>query len=153
MLEAVGRRFALLPLELGCYPSGAGEEAAQLVRMLEAVGRGDAAERLYCAARLPPLQRVWEGYAAGTPFASWLPGFYDHVRFGARCLLGSVVMRRCLCSALVCDACMRAALPSVPELCRPRRLMQDPMMLPDLLPPDPPLAGGASPGQSGTSCD
>ena len=45
---------------------------------------------------------------------------------------------------------MRAALPSVPELCRPRRLMQDPMMLPDLLPPDPPLAGGASPWRGGS---
>jgi len=49
------------------------------VGMLEAVGRGDAAERLYCAARLPPLQRAWEAYAAGTPFAAWLPGFYDQV--------------------------------------------------------------------------
>lgn len=50
--------------------------------MLEAVGRGDAAERLYCAARLPALQRAWEGYAAGTPFAAWLPGFYDQVGRG-----------------------------------------------------------------------
>lgn len=65
-----GRGAAALP---------AGEEAAQLVGMLEAVGRGDAAERLYCAARLPALQRAWEGYAAGTPFAAWLPGFYDQV--------------------------------------------------------------------------
>lgn len=48
--------------------------------MLESVqGRGDAVERLYCAARLPALQALWDAYTPGTPFAAWLPGFYDQV--------------------------------------------------------------------------
>lgn len=96
--------------ELGCSPSGAGEEAAQLVSMLEAVGRGRAAERLYCAARLPPLQRVWEGYAAGTPFASWLPGFYDHVRRW-RCAAVDALVCWCAMHAcgLRCPVCLNCA--------------------------------------------
>ncbi len=48
--------------------------------MLESVqGRADAVERLYCAARLPTLQSLWDAYTPGTPFAAWLPGFYEQV--------------------------------------------------------------------------
>ena len=55
----------------------AGAEARQLSALLAGVGRGEDVQRLYCAARLPPLMAVWEGYAAGTPFAAWLPSFYE----------------------------------------------------------------------------
>lgn len=50
--------------------------------MLWRVGRGEGVERLYCAARLPPLAALWEGYSVGSPFASWLPGFYEQVGEG-----------------------------------------------------------------------
>lgn len=57
----------------------AGDETASLAAMLGGVGRADAIHRLYCSARLPPLLALWDGYAAGTPFATWLPGFYEQV--------------------------------------------------------------------------
>ncbi|KAI3425696.1 hypothetical protein D9Q98_007673 [Chlorella vulgaris] len=56
-----------------------GGEVAALAAMLDTAGRGEALERLYCAARLPPLQALWDGFTPGTPFASWLPSFYDQV--------------------------------------------------------------------------
>lgn len=55
---------------------------AALAAMLDTAGRGEALERLYCAARLPPLQALWDGFTPGTPFASWLPSFYDQVGWG-----------------------------------------------------------------------
>jgi hypothetical protein len=53
--------------------------------MLDGVGRSDALQRLYCSARLPPLLALWDGYAAGTPFATWLPGFYEQVGGSGGC--------------------------------------------------------------------
>ncbi|EFN55444.1 hypothetical protein CHLNCDRAFT_133750 [Chlorella variabilis] len=80
-LARLEERFAAMveaPLT-AAFAKQEGEEAAALAGMLDTVERGDALQRLYCAARLPPLQALWDGYTAGTPFASWLPGFYNQV--------------------------------------------------------------------------
>jgi hypothetical protein len=56
-----------------------GDEAAVLAGALAAAGRGAAVARLYAAARAPPLQALWDGYAPGTPFVPWLSTFYDQL--------------------------------------------------------------------------
>eukprot|EP00887_Chlorella_sp_A99_P007905 scaffold12.g7905.t1 len=61
-----------------------GEEARQLCGYLAAARREEVAERLYCAARLAPLQALWDSYAPPTPFVAWLPGFYDQAGAGRR---------------------------------------------------------------------
>ncbi|KAL4421182.1 hypothetical protein ABPG77_003365 [Micractinium sp. CCAP 211/92] len=81
-LARLEERFAAMVEEplTTAFAKQQGEEARQLAGMLESVqGRADAVERLYCAARLPALQSLWDGYTPGTPFAAWLPGFYEQV--------------------------------------------------------------------------
>lgn len=92
--------------------------------MLDAVGRPDAAQRLYCAARLPPLQRLWDGHSAGTPFAAWLPSFYEQVggqgapaANGERPALSVVLQAAHLAAATLHAPTWRACrLPAAPQV-------------------------------------
>mmetsp|Transcript_7638 Transcript_7638/g.19644 ORF Transcript_7638/g.19644 Transcript_7638/m.19644 type:complete len:657 (+) Transcript_7638:177-2147(+) len=60
-----------------------GDMVRQLVGILVAVNRYGVVERHYVTARIGPLQTFWDAFerppAKGTPFAQWLPRFYDEV--------------------------------------------------------------------------
>ncbi|KAL4457254.1 hypothetical protein ABPG75_012119 [Micractinium tetrahymenae] len=81
-LARLEERFAAMvegPLT-NAFAKQQGEEARHLAGMLQSVqGRSDAVERLYCTAWLPALQSLWDAYTPGTPFAAWLPGFYEQM--------------------------------------------------------------------------
>lgn len=53
------------------------EDALAFVDMLASIGKEDTVKRLYTAARIGPLQALWDSYTQGTPFISWLSTFYD----------------------------------------------------------------------------
>lgn len=55
-------------------------EATKAARgVLESIGRGDVAERLYVKARLAPALEVWASFGAADSqsFCDWLPAFYE----------------------------------------------------------------------------
>lgn len=83
------------------------------------------AERLYCSARLAPLQALWDSYTPSTPFVTWLPGFYDQVGEGglpasACCQSSSLgcldLPASALFGQLLCDGMGYGALGMLPGL-------------------------------------
>lgn len=56
-----------------------GDDTAYLYGLLDKLGKGDVFMEQYIMCRSKPLMALWDSFAAGTPFVSWLSTFYDEL--------------------------------------------------------------------------